>query len=227
MGEIVAVMSDIDRLFHRLVEVLAARDAARLHGPIDLADLYQTIIPYRTNRTSLRFDTNQDYEMALLRLLAGERGYVEVEPPEVAAALAEEARATNPNPGAFRAYGDARARLNGEAVQKILATHDAYAPPDVAELDASPGIQPPTGRQLPFALDEVPVAPAPRRSSVAHPQPVATETCPRCSKNLPLGRTVNFCPHCGGNVKVRDCPGCGTQMDLEWRHCVTCGYRVT
>src|SRR5262249_43943433 len=104
-------MSDVDRLFKRLVEVLALRSGPGLQDPIELQDLYQKIIPYRLHRTALRFDSNQDYEMALLRLLAGENGYMEVEPADVAAALAREAHSINPNPGAFRAFGQARAKL--------------------------------------------------------------------------------------------------------------------
>src|SRR6185503_20162620 len=125
-----ARLNDVDRIFQRIVEVLSARGDDRLLDPIDLPDLYQKIIPYRAHRAALRFDTNQDYEMALLRLLAGEHGYVEVEPAEVAQALAEETRSINPNPGAFRSFAQARARLSFRAVKDILDARAAYAPPD-------------------------------------------------------------------------------------------------
>ena len=50
-------MNDVDRLFRRLVEVLASGGQQRLREPFDLASLYQRIIPYRAHRGALRFDT--------------------------------------------------------------------------------------------------------------------------------------------------------------------------
>ena len=198
-------MNDVQRMFQRLVEVLAASGVERLREPIELPALYQEIIPYRTNRGLLRFDTNQDYEMTLLRLLAGEQGYVNVEPAEAAEALAREAHSANPNPGAFRSFGTARARLSFKAVKELLEAREPYAPAVEPEiLRPAPPSGPPASREA----------------------AVVPEACPQCSGRLPVGRTVNFCPHCGGDVKVRDCPQCGTQLDLDWRHCVTCGYRV-
>jgi hypothetical protein len=222
-------MSDVERLFKRLVEVLAARGEPGLQDPIEVQDLYQKIIPYRLHRSALRFDSNQDYEMALLRLLAGEHGYLEVEPVEVASALAEEARSINPNPGAFRAFGQARARLSFRAVKQVLESRTAYAPPDIPEVETAPQVEPAPPRiaqrmrDLPF--DFAPAAPA------ADPKPEARqqktlENCPQCHGELPHGRTINYCPHCGGNVRVRECSQCGTQLDVAWRHCVGCGYRV-
>ena len=151
-------MNDVDRLFRRLVEVLASGGAEHLREPFDLASLYQRIIPYRAHRGALRFDTNEDYEMALLRLLAGEHGYVEVEPAEVARALAEEARSVNPNPGAFRSFGEARVRLSFKAVKQLLEADEPYAPTVEA------AIRPPS-----------PALPAPPESAVV------PETCPQCS----------------------------------------------
>jgi hypothetical protein len=225
MGKIMAMTDDVQRLFRRLVEVLAARGEDRILDPIDLADLYQKIIPYRAHRAALRFDTNEDYEMALLKLLAGEQGFVEVEPAEVAQALAEEAQSINPNPGAFRSFGQARARLSFRAVKQILEAATAYAPPDATDAMPTPPKVANRAKQLPFDLEPVPPPspPAPAGAS----QPLVPEVCPQCSKRLPAGRAISFCPHCGGSVKLRDCPECGTQLELDWRHCVTCGYRVT
>jgi hypothetical protein len=228
-------MSDVDKLFKRLVEVLAARGEPSLQDPIELQDLYQKIIPYRLHRTALRFDSNQDYEMALLRLLAGENGYLEVEPADVAAALAREARSVNPNPGAFRAFGQARAKLSFRAVREILDSRAAYEPPDVPEPALPPEPPAPSApsriahrlRELPFDFE--PTAPAAEPRIPATPvtaKRTSGPACPQCGGELPQGRTVNFCPHCGGDVRVRECAQCGAQMDVSWRHCVSCGYRV-
>ena len=64
-------MSDLERFFRRLVTNLANSDPARLHRPLPLPEVYQTIMPYRTNRRALGLDTSEDYELVLLRLAAG------------------------------------------------------------------------------------------------------------------------------------------------------------
>jgi hypothetical protein len=207
-------VNDVERLFRRLVEVLAARGEERLLEPIDVAELYHKIIPYRQHRTSLQFDTNQDYEMALLRLLAGEQGLVEVEPPDVAEALAQEVRSVNPDTGAFRAFAQAKARLSARAVKALLDVRAPYAPPEETAADPIPLKVAHRARPVPFQLEP------------SATEPAASETCPQCSQGLPSGRTINFCPHCGGSVKVRECPQCGVQLELDWRHCVACGFRV-
>ena len=73
----------LDRLFRRLVMNLADLDPSRINGPVDVNELAQSLIPYRTHRAALAIDSHDDYEMTLLRLLAGERGYAFVEPEEV------------------------------------------------------------------------------------------------------------------------------------------------
>lgn len=47
--------------------------------------------------------------------------------------------------------------------------------------------------------------------------------CRYCGGKLPDGRKMTFCPHCGVNLTVRQCPACSTQLDVNWRFCVTCG----
>ena len=223
-----AVTDEVGRLFRRLVEVLARSGHDRLLDPIDFSDLYEKIIPYRAHRSVLRFDTNQDYEMALLRLLSGEQGYVEVEPADVAEALATEAKSVNPNPAAFRAFGAAKVRLSFRAVKDLMDSETPYAPPVPPSPQVEQAQPPPPVRErhwrrprpLPFMLE----SDTPARAPAA--VPAGGGECPQCSGALPAGRVVNFCPHCGGDVKVRDCPECGTGLDLEWRHCISCGHRV-
>jgi len=221
-----ALNDDVSRLFQRLVEVLGQGGHDRLLDPIDIPDLYQKIIPYRTHRSALQFDTHQDYEMALLRLLSGELGYVEVEPAEVGEALALEARSVNPNPGAFRAFGRARVKLSFRAVKELLHSDMPWAPPVSPPRERHWG----RPRPIPFVL-ETPVAAGEPGSDEPARTPASVPAnggeCPQCNGALPAGRVVNFCPHCGGDVKARDCPECGTTgLELEWRHCISCGHRV-
>src|SRR6185436_67493 len=53
-------VSDLERFFRRLVTNLASSDPARLHRPLPLTEVYQSIMPYRTNRRALGLDTSED-----------------------------------------------------------------------------------------------------------------------------------------------------------------------
>src|SRR5438105_11474249 len=67
--------------------------------------------------------------MAVLRLLAGERGYASLEPTEVREALEREAGEKNPDTGLFRQFPDALLSLNRLAAERFLRRDRAYAPP--------------------------------------------------------------------------------------------------
>src|SRR2546429_9292894 len=69
-----SVADDWDRLCERLVSVLADDAPGRLAVPFPAAEVYERLVPYRSNRSSLKVATHQDYEMAVLRLLAGGGG---------------------------------------------------------------------------------------------------------------------------------------------------------
>ena len=47
--------------------------------------------------------------------------------------------------------------------------------------------------------------------------------CRFCGGKLPESRKLTFCPHCGVNLTVRQCPACSTELEVNWRFCVTCG----
>ena len=65
----------------------------------------------------------------------------------------------------------------------------------------------------------IPLAPVPR--SVDTP---SGNQCEYCGGVLPGKRDVNFCPHCGqppsGELK---CPACGSEVDVGWTYCISCG----
>jgi hypothetical protein len=221
---------ELDRLFRQLIRNLAELDPSRVHGPVEVAELYQRLIPYRTHRTHLGLDTHEDYEMVVLRLLAGERGYALVEPAEARDALAREMASVNPDPGFFKQLGTAkvtfdpghvRAALGGLVVEDERMPEPERAaepqPPlevggeEASETDAGAG-------GLPFALEEdAPPSVSPRMGSAP---------CSFCGGELPTGRAVIFCPHCGQNVGVVHCPSCGTELDFGWRYCITCGRQM-
>ncbi|MGD0483923.1 MAG: zinc ribbon domain-containing protein [Gemmatimonadales bacterium] len=241
---------DLERLFRRLVDNVAELDATRLDGPLLLAEIHQNLVPYRTHRAVLGIETNQDYEMTVLRLAAGERGYARTEPDEVRHQLEREVRAVNPDTGVFRRFPNASVRLDPDQVRVILSGRPARAgdaaspsaPTSPPRADAAESVAPavsafqlaeseplptaPEGTEepeIPFSLDdgsEEPPPPAGRDVSIGGAQ------CGYCGGDLPVGRTVIFCPHCGQNVGVMHCPVCGTELDVGWRYCITCGREM-
>jgi len=211
---------DLDRLFERLVSVLADDAPGRLAVPFPAAEVYERLVPYRSNRSTLKVATHQDYEMAVLRLLAGERGYVSLEPAEVREALEREAGEKNPDTGLFRQFPDALLSLNRLAAERFLRGDRAYAPPappplaDSSEHAAEDDDEAAGREQAPLAGAAFELA----------EQSESPRQCPYCGETLPGSRKVNFCPQCGqppsGELR---CPACGGEVDVGWRYCVSCG----
>lgn len=231
----------LDRLFRRLVENLAALDPEALARSFPVGDVAERLVPYRTHRATLGVDSGEDYEMAVLRLLAGERGYVEVFPAEVREAFAREVAAVNPDTGVFRQYPEATALLAPERVAEVRSNAEGrFAPAPALAAEPEPTFtaalapQPddeaphdgPSRAQLPFMLadeaDDEAARPAARPRELT-----ASTPCSYCGANLPVGRTVLFCPHCGQNVGVVHCPTCGSELDVGWTFCIACGQKVT
>jgi Double zinc ribbon len=231
-------MSDeLDRLFECLVESLA-RDA-RIAVPFPAADLYERLVPYRSNRSRLKVATHQDYEMAVLRLLAGERGLVQLEPADVREGMQREITAANPDTAYFRNFPDARVMVNRFAAERVLRGPTAYAPPAEAgaaeEEEEEEPISwtsenpiPPAGlgvRSLDIPdASPVPPAGAPTFELGDADEAESSRQCAYCGGSLPANRKVNFCPHCGqpplGELK---CPACGSEVDVGWAYCIGCG----
>ena len=206
-------VDELDRLFELLVAAL--RKEARLAVPFPAADVYERLVPYRSNRTRLKVATHQDYEMAVLRLLAGERAYVHIEPDDVRTGMQREVTETNPDPAYFRSFPDARVMVNGLAAERVLRADRAYARPASSAEETE-------GEPVDYTSENpVPpvVIPLPARADVP-----SGNQCQYCGGMLPSSREVNFCPQCGqppsGDLK---CPACGAEVDVGWAYCVSCG----
>lgn len=228
-------MDDVDRLFHYLVSHLATSAPEYLRRPFQVSELYQRLIPYRHHRTALSFSAVEDYEFAILRLLAGERGYAHLDPDDAQRALAAEVEATNPTPGAFREFAAASMTLDQTAVKRLLDSQTAYAPPPATSIDSSKFAPPArtgppersTVRQVTdFAahatvpMDQV----APDLSDAGSAR--AFEVCPGCGENLPSGRSARYCPFCGLRLGEVECRQCGEALDVGWMFCLTCGTKI-
>jgi hypothetical protein len=199
----------LDRLYRR-VSLALARDPGRA---LTVGDLYQEVVPYRLIRTELGFAELAEYEHALLRLLSGEREYLETERPEVAEEFRRELQAPNPILGIYRDYAEIGVQPNPFAPQP----GDLTAPPPVvvaAPAAARVELPPPAERTDPGAsVTAEPAAPA-------RPRP---KPCPGCRSPLPTDREARFCPFCGKCLVPVPCADCSAMMQPEWSFCATCG----
>ncbi|HEX4633541.1 MAG TPA: zinc ribbon domain-containing protein [Gemmatimonadales bacterium] len=213
-------VDELDLLFAKLVEVLS-RDV-RLATPFPAADVYERLVPYRSNRSRLRVATHQDYEMTVLRLLAGERGYVRLEPDEIREGFQREVTQTNPDPAIFRNFPDSQVMINRLAAERFLRGESVYAPPAPAGDDLTDD---PVVEEEPIdytSENPIPVVAGAAFEIERDTRPGAQ--CAYCGGVLPGDRKVNFCPHCGqppsGELR---CPACGSEVDVGWAYCVGCG----
>src|SRR5467141_1465085 len=215
-------MDELDRLFGLLVAALARE--TRVAVPFPASDVYERLVPYRSNRSRLNVATHQDYEMAVLRLLAGERNYVQLEPETVREAMQREIATINPDPAYFRSFPEAQVMVNGRAAERVLLADRAYAPP------APPGDPEEEDEEVVEGTGENPVPmafvpPTPFRAPSPKPKdPLALDQCEFCGGVLPAKREARFCPHCGqpreGDLR---CQGCGNALDVGWAYCLSCG----
>jgi hypothetical protein len=235
-------MDDLDRMFRRLVQNIRNGYPEYLSRPFEVAELYQNLIPYRHNRRELEIETNQDYEAALCQLLAGERGYLSGD-EDMQGAIRHELASPNPNTAVFREFAASRVALSAQAVRKFnempaspthspslvtpptptratepLGLGHAHAPP---RQPASPPPPPP-----PISAPPTSKKPEPASSPATSARATPTTVCAYCGGRLPAGRDAAFCPHCGQNLHVQHCPACGTELDVGWHYCITCGRGV-
>jgi hypothetical protein len=254
-------MDDVERMYRHLVRTIRATSPQLLTQPFQVADLYATILPYRLHRRDLGLATNQDYEMAMLELLSGGRGYLVVE-NRMREVLGESLRSPNPDPQLIREFASSRVALAPEALQQLepdaagaSAAHAPTAPTGTAVADAgstrprttvgaapaqvasaaapsappSVSARPDGAAASPRATGTSPSAPATGTRRAARPitVPPTGESCPHCKGELPAGREINFCPHCGQDLTVQHCPACGSELEHGWKFCVTCGRAAT
>jgi hypothetical protein len=239
-------MTDLERLFRRLVDNLIAIDPARLHRPVTLGDLLGSVIPYRTNRRSLSIDSAEDYDMLVLRLCSGEGGFVRMVSDDMGQLFRDQLTSPNPDLGVLREHAKAELVLGTEPLAHALGPgpDEAYAPPEEDILDPPPARRPTepalevpleSVRRVPFSAEPAPppppvVPPPPRITAEPEPRPKLVRDsgsrCSYCGGRLPAGRTVNFCPHCGQNQTFTRCPECQSELELGWRHCISCGHLV-
>jgi predicted RNA-binding Zn-ribbon protein involved in translation (DUF1610 family) len=200
-------VSDLERFFAQLVRNLAALNPARLRQPLTLAEIRESIIPYRANRRALELESSEDYELIVIRLCAGEGGLAIAEPEEAHADFVKEAGSSNPDLTIVEKHRKAVVGLDPRAVARALDPKPelAYAPweEQVSQAEFARKTEAAAAERVPHVPDLL---------------------CTHCRAALPVGRVVNFCPKCGQS-QLR-CPKCRTELERGWRHCVGCGAAV-
>lgn len=243
-------MDELDRMFRRLVHNVRAGFPDLLARSFDVSALYQTLIPYRLNRTELGIDSAEEYELTLTRLLAGSRGLLNGD-PDMQAALQAELESPNPDLSVFRAWGTASVSINATAVrsmdiQATVAVRHPSPPASTrqAEMAGRATLEVPASAVATISAPATRLSAANTATSVATPpatRPAAAVPatpgalahtavahapgtgCRYCGGELPEGREAHFCPHCGQNLAIKQCPACSTELEVEWQFCITCG----
>lgn len=114
----------LDRFFDALVREIRKSRPGDLQSSFTVAEIYQNLVPYRTHRDIIGVEINGDYEDALLRLLAGEGEFLEMESQAARKRIQEELRSSNPNTTIYREFAAAEVRLH-RARARILAAEEA------------------------------------------------------------------------------------------------------
>ena len=117
---------ELERLFRTLV--LRVRDVRpeNLTRAFEVADILRTFVPYRAARVEVGVETAEDYEVLILRLLSGERGFLFTD-DAMQDDLRRELDSGNPDLRALQAYGTARVTLAQHAMRQVLESAPAPA----------------------------------------------------------------------------------------------------
>ena len=182
-------LDDLDRLAFRLERTITNRFPELRSTGFRLMDLEESLLPFRDARREMANGELAAWELAILRLVSGERGYVKAD-----ARLARHAtlaiNSASPRLSLVKEWSSATLLLGGKRA------------PKAADSGAS-------------SSDKVS---KPNVSSNA-------KCCRHCNGRLPADRG-SFCPHCGLDLNVRQCPACSAKLEIGWRYCTTCGRGI-
>lgn len=217
----------LERFHGALVGALRQRHPEGIRRPFTVAEIYHDLVPYRSYRDALGVEMNGDYEHALLRLLAGEGDYLEVESEHAVREIQEELASVNPNTGLYRAFAAVDVRLNPDRIPEQAGGwgQEADEPAPHAGSPEGNGVlddltQPASPPEAP-PVHEV-SEPATQADAMEQPSS-SRDVCPWCREGLPKRDNLTFCPFCGTDVRLVPCPSCGEALEPEWRFCIACG----
>jgi hypothetical protein len=196
-------LDDLDRLAFRLSRTIRTQYPQLLAQGFTLGDLEERLLPFRDVRREMANGGADAFEAALLRLIAGDRGYLMTD-PELQSACRQALAFPSPTMAMVRSWATS-------TLQLTQAGHPSAS-------GASAAIP------IPRQTDDDELFPAPSTSGTPAAPVKSTKPCCRfCDNRLPEGRKVTFCPHCGMDQTKRQCPACSTELEAHWKFCVTCG----
>ncbi len=208
-------MDDVERVFRYLVQTIRTSFPSYVVQPFAVGDLYQTILPYRLHRRELGLQSNEEYELVMLKLLSGAGGHLVVD-DRMRDVLAAQLASPTPDLGVVRDFASAHVSLAPEVSPSGSAEATSARSTASAASVASPAT-------APFRAASASSEPSPRRVARPLAVPAKGEQCAFCKGDLPAGREIAFCPHCGQDLTLVRCPACGSELDRAWKFCVTCG----
>ncbi len=223
-------MTELDRLFAALVRVLRDSRPDYLAQPFEVAELLG-YVPYRTVRSAIGTETNDDYAHVVMRLLSGEEGYL-VADEMLQDDMRNELSSPHPNLAVYRSYLNAHVTLSQEHTRRVL---ERLASPTARAVvpDSTPDVAPVVTSQAESELIALGAAlaaraaHAPSARATEVPRHTSRPSCTQCGHTLPEGRDAHFCPNCGQHVPARRCTGCRRELEAGWKFCITCGRSST
>jgi len=177
--------------------------------PLGVGELLDRVFPYSLARRRLGIDVSEDYEALVVRLLSEEGAVVKIMPEEAG----ELARATMseklPDLSVLQLLRGATLLFRVDPPRVVPVEPVAPPPP-------APPEQPDTRWRDASTPSEV--APVPDM-----PEATPLPPCWNCDADLPMGRSVKFCPHCGADQRAPVCRHCQEPLERGWKHCPECG----
>jgi len=215
------------------VEELRRDAPGQLNRPFTVAEIYQSLVPYRTHRDRIGVEMNGDYEDALLRLLAGEGEFLVLDSDSARDRIRRELEGPNPNTGLYREFAAVEVRLNPAKLPAGGEAPTSSEPKAPSGVETAPTSSEPEGNGsragslLPLEPGKNPeVEPTDASSTVPRgpeAERVLPDTCPDCEKELPRRDSLRFCPFCGSDPFQVECSACGEVMERSWSFCIACG----
>ena len=241
-------MDDLDRLFRRVVHNVRAAYPELLTQSFEVSQLYQQVVPYRLNRREIGVDSVEDFELALMQLLSGARGYLTGD-ADMQRALQDELESLNPDLSAYRGFATSRIGLATDAVRHIEQQPMSQATASVgasASTASSSAVAARATERISTSGTASPDLPRSGGSGgssagppTSHNQPSAmpsSKSAGSPASTASQSRTAegagdhpaSACRYCGGSLpegkSIVFCPYCG--HDLTVQHCPACNTEL-